>query len=274
VHVLRRSTAIVLASLASLVLFAFPASAVVGGTADTDNIYESVGLLEVQFEPDEWFGICSGTLIEPDVVLTAAHCTDFLMEVGEDGLGPDDLRLTFDPEPDDGSIRYATDHIVVHPDWFEAPPCLGNSKHLCLAPPAEDIALVFLATTVADVDPSPVADLGYLDTLDLRDETFTVAGYGVDGFATGGLFSPHAVIIDDGIRSFRDVAAIPAQDAFPDRFLKIGKSTCFGDSGGPVFHEDIVVGINAWTFSLRCDGPNFGYRTDSQVAQDFLAANL
>ena len=50
-----------------------PARAVVGGTADTGNTFSSVGLLEVQFEPGEWFGICSGTLIREDVVLTAAQ---------------------------------------------------------------------------------------------------------------------------------------------------------------------------------------------------------
>ena len=48
-----------------------PARAVVGGTADTGSTFSSVGLLEVQFEPNEWFGICSGTLIREDVVLTA-----------------------------------------------------------------------------------------------------------------------------------------------------------------------------------------------------------
>jgi hypothetical protein len=258
----------------ALLLSIGPARAVVGGTADTGNTFSSVGLLEVQFEPNEWFGICSGTLIREDVVLTAAHCTDFLMEVGADGLGPDDLRLTFDPAPNDASIRYATDHIVVHPDWFTAGPCLGNSKHLCLASPAEDIALVFLAEPVAGVDPSPVPGPGYLDRLDLRSETFTVVGYGVDGFVTGSLLANHPVILDDGIRSFRDVQAIPAQDAFPDRFLKVGQSTCFGDSGGPIFHDGFVVGINAWTFSMRCAGPNFGYRTDAAIAQAFLDANL
>jgi hypothetical protein len=109
----------------------------------------------------------SGTLVAEDVVLTAAHCTDFLVEEGEDGFGPNDLRVTFDPAPNATSTYYSADHIVVHPDWFTAPPCLGNSKYLCLAPPAEDIALVWLTEPVAGVDPSPVADAGYLDTLDL-----------------------------------------------------------------------------------------------------------
>jgi hypothetical protein len=48
----------------------------------------------------------------------------------------------------------------------------------------------------------------------------------------------------------------------------------FGDSGGPIFHEGIVVAINTWTFSARCDGPNFGYRVDSEVAQSFLDSYL
>jgi hypothetical protein len=78
----------------------------------------------------------------------------------------------------------------------------------------------------------------------------------------------------DGVRSYRDVTAIPARDAFPDRFLKITQSMCFGDSGGPLFHESTVIGINTWTFSLRCSGPNFAYRVDSTAARTFLEANL
>ena len=68
--------------------------------------------------------------------------------------------------------------------------------------------------------------------------------------------------------------AIPARGAFPDRFLKITQSTCFGDSGGLLFHEGTVVGINTWTFSFRCSGPNFAYRVDSTAARTFLEANL
>ena len=47
-----------------------------------------------------------------------------------------------------------------------------------------------------------------------------------------------------------------------------------GDSGGPLFHEDTVVALNSWTFSMRCAGPNLEYRLDSPTAQAFLDAYL
>ena len=99
-------------------------------------------------------------------------------------------------------------------------------------------------------------------------------GYGTDTFITGGAASPKAITIFDGIRSYRQVSSIPAQDAFPDRFLKITAGVCFGDSGGPLFHGDTIVALNTWTFSYRCDGPNLEYRVDSAPAQAFLAAYL
>jgi Trypsin len=271
---LRRGSArlaVAVAVIAILLLAVGPAGAVIGGTSDTSNTYANVGVLQLRVGSD-WFDFCSGTLVRGDVVLTAAHCTDFLVEEGPDGFGPDDLRISFDPEGD--APYYTVAEIVVHPDWFTAGPCFGNSKHACLAPPAEDIALVFLDVSVAAVTPAPIAGAGYLDDLDLKTETFTVVGYGTDAFITGSAASPSAITIFDGIRSYRDVNAIPAKDAFPDRFLKVTKGVCFGDSGGPLFHGDTVVAINTWTFSWRCDGPNLEYRLDSPISQAFLDLHL
>jgi hypothetical protein len=255
---------------ACLLLIAAPAGAVIGGTSDTDNHYSNVGVLQLHVGSD-WFDFCSGTLVRSDVVLTAAHCTDFLQEVGSDGFGPADLRISFDPA---GAAPYATvDHIVVNPAWFTAGPCFGNSKQACLAPPHEDIALVFLSDPVS-VTPAPIAGPGYLDGLNLKSERFTVVGYGTDAFITGSAAAPKALTVFDGIRSFREVGAIPATDAFPDRFLKVTKGVCFGDSGGPLFHDGTVVALNTWTFSYRCDGPNLEYRVDSAPAQAFLNTYL
>jgi hypothetical protein len=257
------------------VILTQPAGAILEGTDDTANRFESVGMLQAQVGVDEWAAFCSGTLVAPDVVLTAAHCTDFFTApVGGAGFGPDDLRVSFDVAPDDGSTYYVADHIVIHPDWFTAPPCVGNSKHLCLASPAEDIALVFLRETVSGVTPSPIAGPGYLDGLDVTRETFTVVGYGTDDFILGSALSPNQVTVFDGVRSYREVTAINTHDAFPDRFLKVTAGVCFGDSGGPTFHDGTIVALNTWTFSLRCTGPNLQYRTDSAIAQAFLDANL
>ena len=258
-------------AISSTLFLSAPAGAVIDGTSDTANTYANVGVLQLNVE-EEWFDFCSGTLVRADVVLTAAHCTDFLVEEGSDGFGPDDLRISFDPEGD--APYYTVDHIVVHPDWFTAGPCFGNSKHACLAPPAEDIALVFLDEPVAGVTPASIAEEGYLDTLDLKNETFTVVGYGTDEFITGSGASPKAITVFDGIRSYRDVTAIAAHDAFPDRFLKITAGVCFGDSGGPLFHGETIVALNTWTFSYRCAGPNLEYRVDSAVAQEFLDTYL
>ena len=255
----------VVALMGVVLLGGSPASAVVGGTDDTTGRFPNVGVLQLQ-DGGEWFDYCSGTLVRPDVVMTAAHCVDF--------LDPDHIRVSFDAAPNAGSTYYYADHVAIHPAWLAAGPCFGNSKHACLEPGHEDIALIWLQEDVTGITPAPFADRGYLDSLRLTSQTFTVVGYGVDKFVTGSLLANHPVVIVDGIRSYRNVTAITKQDAFPDRYLKVTKSVCFGDSGGPVFHRGTIVALNTWTFSTRCDGPNLEYRVDSAPAQAFLDANL
>ncbi|MGH2454800.1 MAG: trypsin-like serine protease [Candidatus Limnocylindria bacterium] len=263
------------AALAGAILFAAaaPMAAVVGSQPDTTNRFPHVGSVQWQVEPGLWFGVCSGTLIASDLVVTAAHC---VAGSATDTIPTADVRVSLNPvisAPADQAdpFAYSVAEVIVHPTLAPAMSA-GNSKN-ALDQAWDDIALLRLTADVIGIAPAAVGGAGYLDALSLRSETFTAVGYGIEGFVTGSAASPVGSVVQDFSRSFADVRAL-GHDVFPDRYLKISAANCFGDSGGGLFHDGTLVAITIWTNSARCEGPGLDYRLDTPIALELLADNL
>jgi hypothetical protein len=124
--------------------------------------------------------------------------------------------------------------------------------------------VIVLDHAPAGVTPTPLAPEGYLDSIDSKRATYTMVGYGVEfGKADEGPKKPAS--ISDFIRKFADATLqtltvdviklqVNAKDARDDG------GSCFGDSGGSVWVDGLVVGDDSWGTSQSCQGDAAGYQ--------------
>jgi secreted trypsin-like serine protease len=154
---------------------------------------------------DQW--CCTGTLIAPNVVVTAGHCH---------GLCTDRVFVGDDVEQPAAGTVIGVAEAVRHPDWTDEP--LTN-----------DLTVLVLDED-ADVEPRPLADDATLDDA----HTVRLAGYGnTDVDSSGGY----------GVRRMVDVPLAGRDPAYGADFDKefvagapfLDKDSCNGDSGGPAY---------------------------------------
>ena len=228
---------------------------------------------------------CTGALISPTVLLTAGHCTGIDPELG---YGPSSAMVWFDAGP-----------ITVDANWssgvscdsfpFTGYPCAGGSAGIPIPHPdwngyltipnTHDIGVVVLDQPVSMSEYGEIANLGYLDSLASKrgqqENEFTVVGYGLQAVKP----------VQLGVRErmVGTVKVVQLQNALTDGYNVRFSSdpgnghgpggTCFGDSGGPVFVGDTnkIVAVNSFVLNANCKGSGYGFRTDTQLAADFLA---
>ena len=265
--------------LVAVSIIAMPASAITYGDQDYGE-HPYVGLIGFYDTAGNWLWRCSGTLLSPDLVLTAGHCTGDDPEYGTPASARVwfDEQIIYDPDLDDYTNTPYFDGIPVpHPDW---PGALS-------IPETHDIGVVVLDSPVpADV----VAEFGQLPTLGLMDEVgsksdkrkviITSVGYGVNdlhpeelSYRTRYQAQSFLINLNNAMTGgWNNMASNnPGQWVGSEDYTTGG--TCFGDSGGPVFlggpESDVVVGITSFGNS-GCAGTDFSYRVDIQDSQDFL----
>ena len=260
----RMFTAIVVVAL--LLAGATQALAITFGTPD-GNAHPYVGSMVLYIPDRGYFQWCSGTLIAPQVFLTASHCTAPVDSTLARYEGSQ-MLVTFDPTIGDTSTFY-TGQRITNPNYGvkygEADP--------------GDVAVILLDQAPAGITPAQLPTAGLLDQLQdehtLKDTRFTAVGYGTirDTIRTG----PDA-ILDNVDRNRVDQGFLSLTNAWLTLSMNPSTGnggTCYGDSGGPHFiHLDgaetnIVAAITV-TGDAVCKATDKTYRMDTESARSFL----
>lgn len=262
----RRKFAVLSITLILLLAVVIPVAAVKFGEPDGDG-HPYVGLMvfDVDGSPSHR---CSGTLLSPTVMLTAGHCT----------VDTSGGRVWFEPDVEAGipgngypfgggtSIEFVEIHT--HPDYVD------EAFYLF------DAGIAILDEPVILSEYGTLADIGLLDELATKrgrqNQSFKVVGYGLQSVVP--TLSADRVRYRGEVKlvDVKGTAGIPAGIAasFTNNPGKGNGSggTCFGDSGGPIFHGDsnVIAAVNSYVLNLNCVGIGGGYRVDTVDDQAFI----
>jgi hypothetical protein len=186
---------------------AVPTAGQITGELDGQPIYGGT-----EADPGEWPAVvgistgklCTGTLVAPDLVLTAAHC--------------------FDPEPTGPVQVYFGDSLgsaktvlasswAKHPEYCVYPDCSED---------VHDFAWIRLSSPVSVAPIVPITDQAEFDEVMRVGTSFWFVGFGEN---------------EDGVLGIkREVEATLTEFNESGREFRAGgggKDTCYGDSGGP-----------------------------------------
>jgi secreted trypsin-like serine protease len=266
--------ALLFAVVAGAMLIMSPrAKAITYGFVDSNNTYSNVGAFIVKSPTTgQIFQICSGTLIAPNVFLTASHCTQYftstLAPQGYTAYVSFDKSIPFGDLTSTKTKLLAVKYVVTNPNYNRSQSDSG------------DIGVLILQSNVKGITPATLPTCGLLDQLvaknGLKDAVFTAVGYGLQNRVVGG-----------GVPYYQRQNPIPRMYAFSSfnslngGYIRLSQNpatgnggTCFGDSGGPNFltvdGQQILAAITITGDSV-CQSTNVDYRLDTPSVQAFFA---
>lgn len=183
---------------------------------------------------------CAGSLIDPEWVLTAAHC--LAESAPPEKLFADSLSMNFGKK----TTVLEIDSVYIHP--------LYDSSMT-----SSDIALI----KIKKYNNAKLIPINTDDVLNFYDNAINIVGLGATsdlGFLPDQLRKAQIKMVDKKICEQQLQSVIPSSNAYLDETMFCAgdvqgrKDTCSGDSGGPVFvtnqftGDSILIGIVSWGF--------------------------
>lgn len=252
---------VLLVAIAAVMIQTLPAGAITYGQPDGTR-HPNVGALIVDYAGDDEgpVHICSGTLIDENVFLTAGHCTFDLTP-------QDQVYVSFATDVDPIPRKLLPGTAFTNPEFNQAQSDPG------------DLAVVVLDRDVKGIAPAVLPEIGLFDRMKaagtLKSQTFTAVGYGVHEPERGG--GPPRFPYD-GMRW----RAVSTFNALTEAWLRLSQNpntseggTCYGDSGGPNFlgsgsSETNIIASVTVTGDAMCRATNVTYRLDTVQAHEFI----
>nr|AFP74111.1 trypsin [Leguminivora glycinivorella] len=210
-----------------------PSQRIVGGSVTTIENYPYQAAL-LSTSDFNWYGqICGGSILNNRSVLTAAHCYWYFTAANRFRVR---VGSTF---ANSGGVVHAVSQNILHPSF--------NRNTL-----DNDIAVVRLSSTIVFNNQARAGSIAGANYNVADNQAVWAVGWGTTssgGFASEQLRHVQIWTVNQAtcVARYNELRKVVTNSMLCSGWLDVGgRDQCLGDSGGPLIHNGVVIGVCSW----------------------------